>query len=75
MAGNRAGALKGVETRRRKYGDKIISWNARKGGEKSTRGYFGKLKDEGRYDEIKHYSKKAVETRKRNKKDYSEEVW
>ena len=76
MAGTSAGNKKGYETKLKKYGKaKLLSYQV-KGGQAKTRGYFGKLKDDGRGDELIELSKKAIETKKhRVEKIYSEEIW
>ena len=77
MANTSAGAKKAYATKLAKYGEKKMRHIARKGGKKKTRGHFGKLKDEGKFDEIRNYSKQAVDTKKQKhlEKVYDKEIW
>lgn len=60
MAGNSKSVKKSNETMKGKYGPDFQSRNGAAGGKSSTRGYFGKLKDEGRTDELKALSLEAA---------------
>lgn len=48
---------KGFQTKEKKYGKNYRTEFAAAGGRASTRGYFGKLKDEGKEDELKELAK------------------
>lgn len=61
MAGNREGARKALITRSKKHGADYYKRIGLAGGRLSTRGYFGKLKDEGRVEELKTLARKGVE--------------
>lgn len=67
MAGNSEGTKKGNLTKRRLYGDDYFKGIGAIGGRARKRGHFGRLKDEGRLDELKKISrsggKKSKETR------------
>lgn len=67
-----AAAKKAVKTKEKKYGPNHSSRVAALGGRKRTRGYFGKLKDEGDTDTIKKLAseagKKSGEARKAKKR-------
>lgn len=53
------GARKAAQTKKERYGTDVIKgWNSA-GGKHRTRGYFGKLKDEGKLDELAEVSKKG----------------
>lgn len=56
---------KAAATRKEKYGANIHSRIGSMGARIGTRGYFGKLKDEGKIDELKALSQKGIENRKR----------
>ena len=58
---------KGAQTRKEKHGADIHSRIGRVGASLGTRGYFGKLKDDGKTEELKALSRKAVEERERKK--------
>ena len=58
---------KGAHTRKEKDGPDIHSRIGSMGASLGTRGYFGKLKDEGKTDELKKLSAKGVETRRHNR--------
>lgn len=55
---------KGAQTRKELHGANIHSRIGRLGASLGTRGYFGKLKDEGKIDELKALSQKGVKTRR-----------
>lgn len=59
-----AAGKKGMETQKEKYGPNHPSRIGTIGGHKRTRGHFGKLKDEGREEELKALSEKANAARK-----------
>lgn len=73
-----AAGRKASQTRRanKKYGPDFDKRTGVIGGRVRTRGYFGKLKDEGRESELKALSEKgtikSVETRKNKKTETSE---
>jgi hypothetical protein len=58
---------KGAVTRKEKDGNDVFSRIGSMGGSLRTRGYLGKLKDEGKIDELKELSKKGRESQKRNR--------
>ena len=66
-----AAGKKANQTRREKYGPDYDKRTGAAGGSKRTRGYFGKLKDEGKEAELKALSaqatKKSIEVRKAKK--------
>lgn len=58
-----AAGKKSAATRRKRHGNDHARAGAI-GGSRRTRGYFGKLKDEGKEDELRAISKVAAEARK-----------
>lgn len=58
---------KGAQTRKEVHGTDVHSRIGSMGARLRTRGYFGKLKDEGKDDELKKLSQKGVETRRTHK--------
>lgn len=60
---------KGAQTRKDKYGTNIHSRVGSMGARMRTRGYFGKLKAEGKEDELKKLSQRGVEARQHNRGD------
>ena len=62
---------KGADTRKDLYGTDAYSRIGSLGGRVRTRGYFGKLKDDGNTAELKKLSQKGVEVR-RNHTDEGE---
>lgn len=58
---------KGAKTRKENHGADVHSRVGRMGASLGTRGYFGKLKDEGKLDELKALSQKGIETREKRK--------
>ena len=54
---------KGAQTRKDKYGTDAHSRVGSLGARMRTRGYFGKLKDEGKDEELKKLSQKGIEAR------------
>ena len=59
---------KAAQTRKERYGSDIHARVGRLGGNSRTRGYFGKLKDEGKTDEIKKISEEAVKAKRQKSK-------
>ena len=60
---------KGAQTRKDKYGTDIHSRVGSMGARMRTRGYFGKLKDEGKDEELKKLSQKGIEARQNHRDD------
>lgn len=60
MAGNSIGGKKGNLTRKEKYGDDYFKRIGAIGGRARKRGHFGKLKDEGKIDELKALTQKGA---------------
>lgn len=56
-----AAGKKANQTSKERYGDTIQSRHGTTGGRIRTRGYFGKLKAEGKTDELKVLSRKGAE--------------
>lgn len=67
---------KSEKTKKEKYGPDFHKRAGAIGGRRRTRGYFGKLKDEGKLDELKNLSAQGIakskETRKQNKTSQEE---
>ena len=61
MAGNSESVKRSEKTKKEKYGDSFHSRIGSIGGSKRKRGHFGRLKDEGRTDELKALAKKGSE--------------
>ena len=59
---------KAAKTRKEKHGTDDHARAGAIGGRRRTRGYFGKLKDEGNDTELKRLSKQAQEARKKKSK-------
>jgi len=55
---------KGAVTRKELYGTDTHSRAGSVGGRVRTRGYFGKLKDDGQTEELKKLSQKGLEVRR-----------
>lgn len=55
---------KAAATRKEREGDDVYSRIGSLGARHRTRGYFGKLKDEGKLDELKALSDKGVTARR-----------
>ena len=55
---------KGAATRKEIYGTDTHSRAGSVGGRVRTRGYFGKLKDDGQTEELKKLSQKGLEARR-----------
>lgn len=62
MAGNSESVRKSNKTMKEKYGPDFHSRNGAVGGRARKRGYFGRLKDEGKLDELRQLSKQGAET-------------
>lgn len=62
-----AAAKKGMKTKEKLYGVDHHKRMVTAGGRVRTRGYFGKLKDEGKTDELRKLSAKAVEEKRARK--------
>lgn len=65
MAGNSVGASKGNVTKKEKYGPDYHARIGAVGGRARKRGYLGKLKDEGRIEELRALQKKGAENSNR----------
>jgi len=63
-----AAGKKAAQTRKERYGSDIHARIGRLGGNSRTRGYFGKLKDEGKTDELKKISEEAIKAKKQKNK-------
>ena len=63
-----AAGKKAAQTRKERYGSDIHARVGRLGGNSRTRGYFGKLKDEGKTDELKKISEEAIKAKKQKNK-------
>lgn len=61
MAGNSESVKRSERTKKEKYGPDFHSRIGAAGGSKRKRGYFGRLKDEGRLDELKAITSKAAQ--------------
>lgn len=64
---------KGAKTRKDKHGPDIHSRVGRMGASLGTRGYFGKLKAEGKTDELKKLSHKGLEKRWHSEEEAAED--
>lgn len=63
-----AAGKKAAQTRKERYGSDIHARVGRLGGNSRTRGYFGKLKDEGKTDELKKISEEAIKAKRQKSK-------
>lgn len=63
-----AAGKKAAQTRKERYGSDIHARVGRLGGNSRTRGYFGKLKDEGKTDELKKISEEAIKAKRQKNK-------
>lgn len=61
MAGNSESVKRSEKTKKEKYGPDYHARIGATGGRARKRGYFGRLKDEGRTDELKALAKKGSE--------------
>lgn len=61
MAGNSESVKKGNIKKLEKHGPDFFKRIGAIGGSKRKRGYFGRLKDEGRLDELKAITSKAAQ--------------
>lgn len=61
MAGNSESVKRSEQTKKERYGTNFHARAGASGGKSRTRGYFGKLKDEGNTDELKRLSNAAIE--------------
>jgi len=61
MAANSESVKRSEKTKKEKYGSDFHSRIGAIGGSKRKRGYFGRLKDEGRLDELKAITSKAAQ--------------
>ena len=59
MAANSESVKRSEKTKKEKYGSDFHSRIGAIGGSKRKRGYFGRLKDEGRLDELKSLASQA----------------
>lgn len=60
MAGNSKSVKKSEQTKKDKYGEDFHAKAGASGGRVHSRGYFGKLKDEGRLGELRDLATKGV---------------
>ena len=60
MAGNSESVKRSEKTKKEKYGTDYHARMGAIGGRARKRGYFGRLKDEGKLDELKALAKKVV---------------
>lgn len=58
----KAAGKKTAETVRKKYGDDHYKKIRSKGGKMSTRGYFGKLKEDGNIEELREIQRRGAKT-------------
>lgn len=61
-------AAKGAQTKKEKYGSDYYAKLGAIGGRARTRGYLGKLKDEGKTSELATVIQKGIEKRRANGK-------
>jgi hypothetical protein len=61
MAGNSESVKRSEKTKKEKYGTDYHARMGAIGGRARKRGYFGRLKDEGKLDELKALAKKGSE--------------
>ena len=57
-----AASRKAAKTKKEKYGPDFYKRAGRVGGSRSKRGYFGRLKDEGKQAELQKIARKGAET-------------